>query len=49
MNYYEALGVTPALSLDMEDLKKRFYDRSRQWHPDRFVARPLINRWLFPQ
>ena len=20
----------------MEDLKKRFYDRSRQWHPDRF-------------
>ena len=36
MNYYEALGVTPALSLDMEDLKKRFYDRSRQWHPDRF-------------
>lgn len=36
MNYYEALGLSPALSLDMDDLKKRFYDRSRQWHPDRF-------------
>jgi molecular chaperone HscB len=36
MNYYEALGLAPALSLDLDDLKKRFYDRSRQWHPDRF-------------
>lgn len=36
MNYYEALGVEPRLALDSEDLKKRFYDRSRQWHPDRF-------------
>ena len=36
MNYYEALGLEPRLSLDAEDLKKRFYDRSRQWHPDRF-------------
>ena len=24
------------MSLDAEDLKKRFYERSRQWHPDRF-------------
>src|SRR6267154_2416557 len=22
--------------LESDDLKKRFYDRSRQWHPDRF-------------
>jgi molecular chaperone HscB len=36
MNYYEALGLEPKLSLDLDDLKKRFYDRSRQWHPDRF-------------
>jgi molecular chaperone HscB len=36
MKYYEALGLEPTLALDPDDLKKRFYDRSRQWHPDRF-------------
>lgn len=36
MKFYESLGLEPKLALDSEDLKKRFYDRSRQWHPDRF-------------
>ena len=36
MRFYEALGLEPKLALDSDDLKKRFYDRSRQWHPDRF-------------
>lgn len=36
MKYFEALGIAPALALDLDDLKKRFYERSRQWHPDRF-------------
>ncbi|HEX5431075.1 MAG TPA: Fe-S protein assembly co-chaperone HscB, partial [Bryobacteraceae bacterium] len=36
MQYYEALGLSPQLTLDSEDLKKRFYERSRQWHPDKF-------------
>ncbi|MEO8096841.1 MAG: Fe-S protein assembly co-chaperone HscB [Acidobacteriota bacterium] len=36
MRYYEALGLTPSLTVDAADLKQRFYDRSRQWHPDRF-------------
>jgi molecular chaperone HscB len=36
MKYYDALGLEPKLALDLDDLKKRFYDRSRQWHPDRF-------------
>lgn len=36
MRFYEVLGLEPALSLDAEDLKARFYDRSRKWHPDRF-------------
>ena len=36
MKFYEAFGLEPALSLDVDDLKKRFYDRSRQWHPDKF-------------
>ena len=37
MQYYDALGLKPSLSLDAEDLKSRFYERSRQWHPDRFT------------
>lgn len=36
MEYYEALGLESKLALDLEDLKKRFYERSRQWHPDKF-------------
>jgi molecular chaperone HscB len=36
MDFYDALGLEPKLALDLDDLKKRFYDRSRQWHPDRF-------------
>jgi molecular chaperone HscB len=36
MKFYQALGLEPKLRLDPEDLKKRFYERSRQWHPDRF-------------
>jgi molecular chaperone HscB len=36
MLFYEAFDLEPALSLDADDLKKRFYERSRQWHPDRF-------------
>jgi molecular chaperone HscB len=36
MLYYKAFDLEPALNLDAEDLKKRFYERSRQWHPDKF-------------
>jgi molecular chaperone HscB len=36
MRFYEALGLQPKLALEADDLKTRFYDRSRQWHPDRF-------------
>lgn len=31
---YEALGLEPKLVLDVDDLRKRFYERSRQTHPD---------------
>jgi molecular chaperone HscB len=36
MDYFESFGLEPRLSLDLEDLQRRFYERSRQWHPDRF-------------
>jgi molecular chaperone HscB len=34
MQYYEALGLEPKLALDLDDLRKRFYERSRETHPD---------------
>jgi molecular chaperone HscB len=34
MRYYEALGLEPKLALDQDDLRKRFYERSREMHPD---------------
>ena len=37
MQYYEAFGLEPKLALDLDDLQKRFYERSRQWHPDKFT------------
>jgi molecular chaperone HscB len=36
MQYYEALGLEPRLALNPADLQQRFYERSREWHPDRF-------------
>jgi molecular chaperone HscB len=39
MQFYDALGLAPKLAVDSEDLKKRFYERSREWHPDRFSRR----------
>ena len=37
MQYYEAFGLEPKLALNLDDLQKRFYERSRQWHPDKFT------------
>jgi molecular chaperone HscB len=35
-NFYEFFGLDKKLVIDNENLQKRFYDLSRQWHPDRF-------------
>ncbi len=40
MLYYEALGLEPKLALDPDDLRKRFYDRSRASHPDLAGLKP---------
>jgi len=32
--YYQALGLEPKLALDPDDLRKCFYQRSRETHPD---------------
>jgi molecular chaperone HscB len=44
MEYYQVLGLEPKLSLDLEDLKERFYGRSRLWHPDHFVQADPLER-----
>jgi molecular chaperone HscB len=35
-DFYQFFGLDRKLRLDGEILQKRFYDLSRQWHPDRF-------------
>jgi len=32
--YFEIFGIEKKLALDVEDLQRRFYARSREWHPD---------------
>jgi molecular chaperone HscB len=35
-NFYEFFGIDRKLTLDNPALQKRFYELSRNWHPDRF-------------
>jgi len=35
-NFFQFFGLDPKLSVDLPDLQKRFYELSRQWHPDKF-------------
>jgi molecular chaperone HscB len=35
-NFFEFFGLEPKLCVDADALQKRFYELSRQWHPDRF-------------
>ena len=38
-DYYALLGLERTLNLSVEDLQRRFYDLSRQLHPDRFTRK----------
>ncbi len=35
-NFYEFFGIERKLQVNEEALQRRFYELSRQWHPDRF-------------
>lgn len=35
-NFYEFFGIRRSLRVDAAALQKRFYELSREWHPDRF-------------
>lgn len=39
-DYFRFFGLDRKLALDSKDLQKRFYELSRQYHPDRFAGRP---------
>ena len=36
-NYFDFFGLPRKLNLDSKDLESRFYELSKQWHPDRFA------------
>jgi molecular chaperone HscB len=43
-DYYELLGIPRSLNLSLEQLQKRYYELSRQLHPDRFMQKPEAER-----
>jgi molecular chaperone HscB len=45
-DYFAFFGIEPRLALDAAALQKRFYELSRQWHPDRYASRPAADQRL---
>jgi molecular chaperone HscB len=43
-DYYELFGIPHGLNLSLDELQKRFYELSRQLHPDRFMQKPEAER-----
>jgi molecular chaperone HscB len=43
-DYYELLGVPRSLNLSLDALQQRYYELSRQLHPDRFMQKPEAER-----
>lgn len=40
MNYFELFGITPSFILDEAELRQKYYEKSREYHPDRFGLLP---------
>ena len=43
-DYYELFGIPRSLNPSLDELQKRFYDLSRELHPDKFMRRPEAER-----
>lgn len=43
-DYFTLFGLDRKLLIDSADLQKRFYELSRQWHPDRFSRKPAAEQ-----
>jgi len=39
-DYYQLLGIPRSLNISLDELQKRYYELSRQLHPDRFMQKP---------
>ena len=44
IDYYALLGIPRTLTLSADALQQRFYELSRQLHPDRFMRKPEAER-----
>ena len=44
MDHFARLGLPAALELEPAALDRAYFARQRQWHPDRFVAKPAEER-----
>ena len=44
MDHFARLGLPAALELEPASLDRAYFALQRQWHPDRFVARPPDER-----
>lgn len=43
-SYFALLDLPESYSLDVADLERRYRDKSRHWHPDRFSRAPASER-----
>jgi len=43
-DFYEIFGLPRSLNLALDDLQTRFYQLSRELHPDRFMNKPVAER-----
>ena len=43
-DYYELFGIPRSLNLSLEALQQRYYELSRELHPDRFMRSPESER-----
>ena len=44
MDHFARLGLPAALDLEPASLDRAYFALQRQWHPDRFIAKPAAER-----
>jgi molecular chaperone HscB len=45
-DYFDVFGLDRSLVIDESSLQRKFYELSRQYHPDRFAVRPAAEQQL---
>lgn len=44
IDYYELFGISRSLNLSLDALRQRYYELSRELHPDKFMRKPEAER-----